>query len=42
MRWLGGITDSKGVSLSKFCELVIDKNPGMLQAMGHKESEMTE
>ena len=42
MRWLGGITDSKGISLNKFCELVIDKNPGMLQDIGYKESEMTE
>ena len=42
MRWVDGITDSKDMSLNKFCELVIDRDPGILQSMGHKESDMTE
>ena len=42
MRWLEGITDSTDMSLSKFQELVMDGEPGMLQSMGCKESDTTE
>ena len=34
MRWLDGIIDSVDINLSKPQELVIDREPGMLQYMG--------
>ena len=41
-RWLDGITDSMDMSLSKLRETVKDREPVVLQSMGHKESDTTE
>ena len=46
MRWLDGIINSVDMSLSKFQELVMDREAwhaaGFAKSEGHEESEMTE
>ena len=42
MRWLDGITDSMDMGLGGLWDLVIDRGPGVLWFMGHKESDTTE
>ena len=42
MGWLDGITDSMDMSLSKLREMVKDREPGVLQSMGSKQSDMTD
>ena len=42
IRRLDGITDSMDMSLGKLQELVMDREPGVLQSVGHKESDTNE
>ena len=43
MRWLDGMIDSVGISLSKLQEMVKDREAWhAAQSMGHKELDMTE
>ena len=42
MRCLDGITDSMNMSLSKLRELVMDREPGVLQSMGSQKVDTTE
>ena len=42
MRWLDGITDSMDMSLSKFCELVMDGGLACYSLWGCKELDTTE
>ena len=41
MSWLDSTTDSMDMNLSKLQERVKTGKPGVLQSMGHKESDTT-
>ena len=42
MKWLDGITDSMGMSLSKLLELVMDRGLACCDSWGHKELDTAE
>ena len=42
MRWLGGVTNSMDISLSKLQELVMDREPGVCSPWGRIESDAIE
>ena len=42
MRWLNGIIDSMDMSLNKLREVVKERKPGVLHAIGCKELDMAE
>ena len=42
MRWLDSITNTLDVNMRKLQEIVEDRAAGVLQSMGHKESDTTQ